>query len=200
MSVSERVRNVVEPVVAAQGVELFDLEQAGPVLRITIDKPGGVDVDDLARVTRAVSHALDEHDPIESQYTLEVSSPGLERVLRTPRHYEWAVGKQVAVKTLPGHAAGRRFTGTLVEAGAVGVTLVLDEPVGERVTLAHRDIEKARSVFVWGPAPKPGTGSKPGPARSQSPKGAKSKAAGPDVAPAPGPPSQPPSGTEVPSS
>ena len=133
MSVSERVRGVVEPVVAAEGVELFDLEQAGPVLRITIDRPGGLDMKAIAAVTRAVSRALDEHDPIADQYTLEVSSPGLERPLRTPGHFTWAIGRQVSVKTVPGHEAGRRFAGTVAAADATGVTLSLDEPVGEQV-------------------------------------------------------------------
>src|SRR5512139_844724 len=87
MSVPERVRAVIEPVVAAQGLELFDLEQAGPVLRVTVDRPGGVDMEAIASTTRALSRALDEHDPIAGHYTLEVSSPGLERPLRTPAHW-----------------------------------------------------------------------------------------------------------------
>ena len=87
MSVSDRVRAVIEPVVAAQDLELFDLEQAGPVLRVIVDRAGGVDMEAIAATTRALSRALDEHDPIAGQYTLEVSSPGLERPLRTPAHW-----------------------------------------------------------------------------------------------------------------
>jgi len=167
MSVSERVRAVVEPVVAAEDVELFDLEQAGPVLRVTVDRPGGLDMQAIAAVTRALSRALDEHDPISGQYTLEVSSPGLERTLRTPAHFAWAVGRQVAVKAVPGFTAGRRFAGTLASADASGVVVALDEPVGEQVRLDYPDIEKARTVFEWGPAPKPG-----GPKGSKKAKGA----------------------------
>jgi ribosome maturation factor RimP len=158
MSVSQRVRDVVEPVVAAEGVELFDLEQAGPVLRVTIDHEGGVDIDAIARVTRAVSRSLDEHDPITGQYTLEVSSPGLERPLRTPAHFRWAVGRDVSVKTVPDHPAGRRLTGRLAAADDSGITLEPADRPGEPVTIAYRDIEKARTVFAWGPAPKPGKG------------------------------------------
>jgi ribosome maturation factor RimP len=161
MSVSQRVRDVVEPVVAAESVELFDLEQAGPVLRVTIDRDGGVDVDAIARVTRAVSRALDEHDPIAGTYTLEVSSPGLERALRTPAHFTWAVGREVSVKTVPGHSAGRRLTGTLVAADDAGVTLAPADRSAGPVQLAYGDIEKARTVFDWGPAPKPGKGPRP---------------------------------------
>ena len=156
MSVPERVRAVIEPVVAARGLELFDLEQAGAVLRVTIDRPGGVDIDVIAEVTRAVSRALDEHDPIAGAYTLEVSSPGLERNLRTPAHWAWAVGRTVTVKTYPDHPLGRRFAGTVTAADDATVTIALDEPVGESVTLALGEITKARTTFVWGPAPKPG--------------------------------------------
>lgn len=183
MSVPERVRAVVEPVVAAQGVDLFDLEQAGPTLRVTIDREGGVDMEAIARVTRAVSRALDEHDPIASQYTLEVSSPGLERPLRTPAHFAWAVGRQVSVKTVPDHPAGRRLAGTVASADPDGITLALDEPAGERVQVAYGDIEKARTTFEWGPAPKPGKGPKaPKPA-----KGGKATEAAPGAAAASAP-------------
>lgn len=195
MSVSERVRAVVEPVVAAQGVELFDLEQVGPTLRVTVDRDGGVDVEAIARVTRAVSRALDEHDPIAGQYTLEVSSPGLERALRTPAHYAWAVGRQVAVKTVPGTEAGRRLVGTVAAADDSGVTLRLDEPAGTDVQLAYDQIEKARTVFEWGPAPKPGSGTKPGKGRTATPKG--SPPAPADSAGSSERTPEPPSGTEV---
>jgi ribosome maturation factor RimP len=160
MSVPERVRDVVAPVVAAQDLELFDLEQAGPVLRVTIDRPGGVDMEAIAAATRAISRALDEHDPIAGHYTLEVSSPGLERPLRTAAHFAWAVGRQVSVKTVPDHPAGRRLAGTITAAGDDTVTLALEEPAGtptgDTVVLALTDIEKARTTFEWGPAPKPG--------------------------------------------
>jgi len=164
MSVSRRVSAVVEPVVAAQGLELFDLEQVGGVLRVTVERAGGVDMEAIAAATRAVSRALDEHDPISGRYTLEVSSPGLERPLRTPAHFAWAVGRPVSVKTVPDHPAGRRLTGTVAAASDHSVTLALDEPDdpggAAEVTLELADIEKARTTFEWGPAPKPG-GPKP---------------------------------------
>jgi ribosome maturation factor RimP len=179
MSVSQRVRDVVEPVVAAEGVDLFDLEQAGPVLRVTIDREGGVDIDAIARVTRAVIRALDEHDPIAGGYTLEVSSPGLERPLRTPAHFGWAVGRVVSVKTVPDHPVGRRLTGTLVAADDTGVTLATEDRPAEPVQLAYGDIEKARTVFDWGPAPKPGKGTRP----PKAPKGAAAAAGTPTTDP-----------------
>jgi ribosome maturation factor RimP len=85
-----------------------------------------------------------------------VSSPGLERPLRTPAHWAWAVGRQVSIKTTPNHPAGRRVAGTVTSATDTSVTVALDEPVGESLTLPFDEIEKARTTFEWGPAPKPG--------------------------------------------
>ena len=79
MSTPERVRTLVEPLVAELDLDLYDLEHTGGVLRVLVDQPGGVDIDAIAALTRAISRALDEHDPIPGEYTLEVSSPGLER-------------------------------------------------------------------------------------------------------------------------
>ena len=179
MSVPDRVRAVIEPVVAAQDLELFDLEQAGPVLRVTVERAGGLDMGIIASTTRAISRALDEHDPIAGRYTLEVSSPGLERPLRTPAHFAWAIGRPVSIKTVPHHASGRRLAGTVAAATEHDVTIALDEPVGESITIPLAEIEKARTTFEWGPAPKPGgPKSKPGDRKSRS-GGPKSKSGGP---------------------
>ncbi len=169
----DRVRALVEPVTADVGVELFDLELNGGVLRITLDKPGGVDLEDITRVTRAVSRALDDADPITGHYTLEVSSPGLERSLRTPAHWAWAVGRQVAVKAVASFDGERRMTGMVTAADEEGATLALDEPAGEVVELRYDDVERARTVLDWGPAPKPGRGTKPGKAAKAGTKSGK---------------------------
>jgi len=155
MSVPERVRDLVEPIVADAGLELFDLELAGGVLRVTIDRPGGLDMQAIAATTRAVSRALDEADPIDNRYTLEVSSPGLERPLRTPAHFRWAIGREVTIKTVSTYDGPRRLTGTLVDAGDDHIGVTLDDPAGDTVELAYHDIERARTVFRWGPTPKP---------------------------------------------
>lgn len=148
-SITERVLGIVAPAVEAAGLELYDFELAGGVVRVLVTTAGGVGVDDLAALTRAISRALDEVDPITDRYTLEVSSPGLERVLRTPAHFAGAVGSEVTVKTVPGTEGDRRVAGTLVAADETTIT------VGDR-TIALDAIEKARTTFAWGPGPKPG--------------------------------------------
>ena len=149
MSIVERVREVVEPLLANLSLTLYDLELSGSQLRITVEGPDGVDLEAIARATRVISAALDEHDPIPSKYTLEVSSPGLERALRTPAHFLGAIGSTVSVKTNARVDGERRIKGMLLAADDDGITV-------DEHRLQYGDIEKARTVFDWGPAPKPG--------------------------------------------
>ena len=171
MGVNERVLEVVTPVVAELGVELVDVEVAGGLVRVFIDEPGGIGSERLTSVTRAVSQALDEEDPIAGHYVLEVSSPGLERPLRTPAHFAAAIGQKVSIKTLPGTVdIGRRLTGVISGADETGVTLLYEvdgRPKG-MVHVQYPQIDKAKTIFEWGPSPKPGSGSRPG--RTKGPK------------------------------
>ncbi len=153
MGVAEQVRSLVEPLVTELGLELYDVEQAGAVLRVTVDHPGGVDLTQVAEVTRALSRALDEHDPVPGRYTLEVTSPGLERKLRTPAHFRGAVGSDVTIKLVAGVAETRRIAGVLADADDESVVVVAD---GDEHRIPYAHIDKARTVFEWGPAPKPG--------------------------------------------
>ena len=115
-TVAERVADAVAPLVEGLGLILHDVEHTGGSLRVLVDRDGGVDVDALTDATRAVSSLLDELDPIGGRYTLEVSSPGLERPLRTAAHFRRAVGTEVTVKTVPGTDGERRFTGVVADA------------------------------------------------------------------------------------
>jgi ribosome maturation factor RimP len=152
-STIEQLRALVTPLVADHGLELYDVEHTGGALRVLVDRQGGADLEVIGRLTRAVSDALDEADPLPGRYTLEVSSPGLERPLRTPAHFAAAVGETVGVKTIPGVAGERRFEGTLVASDESGITV---EAADGLRSLHLDEIEKARTVFAWGPAPKPG--------------------------------------------
>lgn len=141
-SIGERVRALVEPTLSAHGLEVLDVEQQGGLLRVTIDRDGGVDLEALSTATEIVSNALDRDDPIPGRYTLEVSSPGIERPLRTPEHFRRHVGSLVSVRTVAGVEGERRLQGVLESADEHGVV------VGGR-PLAYGDIDRARTVFEW---------------------------------------------------
>jgi ribosome maturation factor RimP len=158
------VRAELTPIVESLGLSVYDVTLTGgtqPTLAVLVDRAGahGVDLDELETATRTISAALDALDPLGGRYLLEVSSPGLERPLRTPEQFAGAVGEIVTCKTrdAEGHAA--RVRGVLTDADADAVTIRTDD--GER-TVAIDAVDAARTVFEWGPAPKPGKGSRPG--------------------------------------
>jgi len=150
--------DAVAPLLASIGLDLVDLEVTAGIVRVTVDRAGGVDLDALASANKAVSAALDQLDPIPGRYTLEVSSPGVERRLRTPDHFARAVGETVTVRTHPGTTETRRLQGTLTAADDAG--LVLDTEAGP-VRVGYDQVERARTVFEWGGKPAPGKGAKP---------------------------------------
>lgn len=134
--VAARVARIAEPIVAALGLVVADVRyggtRAGGTLRVTIDKPGGVTLEDCTRVSRSLGHALDVEEAIDHRYTLEVSSPGLDRPLHGPGDYERAIGRLVRIKTRPPWDGPRVVVGRLagVESAAVRVAV---EHEGERV-------------------------------------------------------------------
>jgi ribosome maturation factor RimP len=150
----------LQPVVCAADLELVDVELRSGVLLVTVDRAGGVDLEALTDANRAVSCVLDDLDPIPGRYTLEVSSPGVERTLRTPAHFVKAIGETVTVKTRPQVPGDRRLRGELLAADDGGLELAVDGAADGRMRLAYSDIDRARTVFVWGPEPRPGSGSK----------------------------------------
>jgi ribosome maturation factor RimP len=148
MSVTDRVRELIEPLVTSQGGEVVDVEHGPGLLRIYLDLVGGgIDLETITRFSEQISDLLDVHDPVPGRYTLEVSSPGLERPLKTPAQFQRFVGTVVNVKTKSSVEGERRFTGDLTAADEDTVT------VAGR-TLRYDEIEKAKTVFEWGPTPK----------------------------------------------
>ncbi len=149
MRQANELEGVLSPVLRALGLELFDVEVASAMVRVTVHRPGGVDFDALAAANKAVSGALDELDPFPGRYTLEVSSPGLERKLRTPAHFAGAVGETVAVRLVAGASEPRRVQGRLAAADADGVEIEVEDGSGPR-RVAYDQVERARTVFGWG--------------------------------------------------
>jgi len=125
----DAVRAVAERVTSAHGYELVDVEMArakgGHFVRLYVDKPGGIGLDDLKSVSEEVSAILDAEDPIDSSYTLEVSSPGLDRPLKTQADYARFVGRLVKLSSYELVDGRRHWSGRLeaVEAGVLSVRL-----------------------------------------------------------------------------
>jgi ribosome maturation factor RimP len=166
VSVADRVRTLVAPICSDLGLELYDVEHSPGRVRVLVDRPGGVDLEAIAVATRLISRELDQRDPVPGRYHLEVSSPGLERPLRTPAHYQHAIGQTVSVRLHPGADEPRRVGGTLVEADDDGLTVMLDGPDGPdgpnavRRRIRYIDVERARTTFAWGTPPRPAKGPK----------------------------------------
>lgn len=153
----DKLREIVATPLADLGIEVSDIELAGGLLRVTVERfdATSIDINAIAEASRIVSRELDVHDPIPGRYTLEVSSPGLERPLRTPAHFLRAVGQKVAVRTNADVEGERRVTGLLTKADDGGIVVTSesrDGPVSR--TLGYAEIERARTVFEWGPPPK----------------------------------------------
>jgi ribosome maturation factor RimP len=107
-----------------------------------------------------VATALDTSRSIPGNYTLEVSSPGVERRLRTPEHFSAAVGEVVSIRTVPGSEL-RRLQGRLTSVDSEGFEVESGSPPGGRQYLRFADVERARTVFNWGPTPAPGHAPRP---------------------------------------
>ncbi len=120
------VERLLDPIVKSRGITLVDVELSGlggrKVLKVFIDKPGGVTISDCQKISGELSVVLDDVDPIPGSYDLEVSSPGLDRVLKKERELRWAVGKKVRIITLKGERRGvlSKVTDELIEIDRTG--------------------------------------------------------------------------------
>ncbi|MDH4116576.1 MAG: ribosome maturation factor RimP [Acidimicrobiia bacterium] len=152
----EAIRELIEPWLAAEDVELDDLELAGSeraqIVRILVDAEGGVDIDRIADLSLGISALLDAETDLPGPYQLEVSSPGLERKLKTPRHFQKSVGRDVTIKV-------RRDDETTVLKGVLSgaddsrFTVSVED---ETTTARYEEVVTAKTVFRWQAAPKPG--------------------------------------------
>lgn len=149
--VLERVRAVASPLVEGEGYELVDVqyrrEAGGWVLRVFLDKPGGITLDDCQRVSQQLGDLLDVEDPIEHPYTLEVSSPGLERPLLAEGDFARFAGRLVRLQTAVPVEGQRRFRGLLL--GIAGGAVRLEVEGGRQVDIPHAAVERAHLVVEW---------------------------------------------------
>ena len=140
---------LLEPGIERLGYELVDLEvrlgARGGLVRLFIDKPDGIDLDDCEKVSLAVSALLDVEDPIPGNYNLEVSSPGLDRKLTKSEHFQRFMGETVKVQTRFPIEGRRRFRGTLVSSDDENIVVEVD---GESHSLPLKTIDTARLVPV----------------------------------------------------
>jgi len=169
MDLRERLIDLVEPVLASLGYELVDVEyvagRGDATVRVYIDWPGGepppgwtpgegeenrsfegIGVDDCEKVSRELSTLLDAEDPVPTAYSLEVSSPGLDRILRTPAHFRRFVGERVHVELKQARDGRRRYTGQLTQTDDERIELNVD---GEPVAMGLAEIGKARLAPDW---------------------------------------------------
>ena len=153
VGIRERVCALAEPLVRQAGLELYDVEykpgQGRMVLRVYLQRPGGrVSLDELTLISRQLGDVFEVHDAVPGRYQLDCSSPGLERALRTPGHFQGAIGERVSVRLREPVAERRLLKGTLQAVGEDGISID-DGEVG-RVDVPFGMINEARTEFVSG--------------------------------------------------
>ncbi|HLN86132.1 MAG TPA: ribosome maturation factor RimP [Candidatus Limnocylindrales bacterium] len=148
-----RVWQLVAPLAANEGLEIVDIElkpeggRSGRVLRVYLEKQGGPSLDELSRVSRGLSDLLDEHDDVvDGAYTLEISSPGINRPLKRPEHFSRFVGKKIRVRTREMINGRRSFLGELLEVSAEKIVVKQD---GTRWEIAFSQIDKSNYEHDW---------------------------------------------------
>ncbi|MEN8114724.1 MAG: ribosome maturation factor RimP [Actinomycetota bacterium] len=153
--VAEQVWGLVGPYVAAEGIELDDVEilGGGKLLRVVVDAGEPIGVDRIADLSKGIARLIEEDDPFAGAYTLEVTSPGLERKLRRPAHFRKVIGSEVHIKTYSKIEDDKHHRGELVEADDDAVVVMVD---GSERRIEMSDISSARTVFVWEKGEKPG--------------------------------------------
>ena len=140
---AEKVYSLIEETVKNEGVTLWDVrflkEGANWYLRVFIDKPEGISIDDCTAVSHAIDPIIDEADPIDKSYFLEVCSPGIERELTRPWHYEAVLGEKIKIKLYKALDGKKEFTGLLKTSGD---TLIIETETGE-MTFPKETVSKA---------------------------------------------------------
>lgn len=144
----KQTEELLRPITEMSQVEIYDVEYVKEgsewYLRVYIDKPDGVDINDCVKVSRALSEKMDEKDFIEDAYILEVSSPGLGRTLKKDKHFEKSIGMEVDLKTFRPVDGCKEFTGTLQSYDQDSITILIDE---NEKKFAKTDLALIRLAF-----------------------------------------------------
>lgn len=149
--IEEKVEQLVKDKIENIGYDLYDVEYAkeGPnyYLRIYIDSPKGIDLNDCEKVSNEINDLLDEADYIKEQYYLEVSSAGVERILKKDKHLEQNIGENVEVKLFKKDTNGKKeYMGELVKFDAETITIKTEE----EIKIERKDIAQIKTIYEWG--------------------------------------------------
>ena len=149
--IEEKVENLVKPIIENIGYELYDIEYAKEgkdyYLRIFIDKPEGITIDDCEKVNDAIKDKLDEEDYIKQQYFLEVSSPGIERILRKDKHLSQNIGKEISINLFKKDSEGnKRYKGTLKSSSSEEIVI---EQENKEFKIERKNISQIKTMYNW---------------------------------------------------
>lgn len=153
-SIEERVESLIKTKIEKIGYELYDVEYTKEgknyFLRIFIDKPEGIDLNDCEKVNNEINDILDSADYIKEQYFLEVSSPGIERVLRKDKHLEQNIGEEINIKLFKKDENGNKeYQGILKSFDDEKITMEKDECNEEVIELERKNIAQIKTIYNW---------------------------------------------------
>lgn len=149
-NIESKVEELLKPIIISIGYDLYDViyEKEGKdyYLRIIIDKPDGIDINDCEKVNNTINDILDEADYIKEQYFLEVSSPGIERQLRKEKHYQSQIGNEIKIKLFKPIDKQKELIGILEEYNKDEITIKVDD---KTIKINSKDIAVAKTIFNW---------------------------------------------------
>ena len=153
-NIEEKVEKLIEPIIEKIGYELYDVEYAKEgknyFLRIFIDNKKGIDLNDCEKVNDAITDILDEENYIKEQYFLEVSSPGIERLLRKDKHLKQNIGEQINIKLFKKDENGKKeYVGQLKEFNEQSIIIKQEEQEVNEIQIERKNIAQIKTVYNW---------------------------------------------------
>ena len=153
-NIEEKVEKLIEPIIEKIGYELYDVEYAKEgknyFLRIFIDNKKGIDLNDCEKVNDAITDILDEENYIKEQYFLEVSSPGIERLLRKDKHLKQNIGEQINIKLFKKDENGKKeYVGQLKEFNEQSIIIKQEEQEVNEIQIERKNIAQIKTIYNW---------------------------------------------------